>query len=368
MLNYEEGGERSLLEGDPESESYLQEVVGAPPTVGRRNLNTESMFEFGSRAGFWRVHRIFTAHGLPLTVYAVGRALEQNPAAARAMVDAGWEVASHGWRWPSRLSLVTIAALSFGSLRSLRTDSDTTAWKVRGSIRCLVDAAHLDPGQAHIGTHAKPVDMVEPGLQRVAGGRGPAGIRHRVAEESCRHQQDDRSGQHIGDTAATHVPGLRRPGSRLRSRRWRGHAGLPGSRGRGAVAGRRAGGVRQVRLFPWLPLSLHQRLVGGVVQPGMPLRRNPGRLGRAGIGHPAPHAVARTRPPLHEIGVAERIGADAPALEPGEQPGAEVHAARYTKLRELGPPGGSSTGFCGRWRNGRKMRFPSRGSAHSMAA
>ena len=88
-----------MLEGDPESESYLQEVVGAPPTVGRRNLNTESMFEFGSRVGFWRVHRIFTAHGLPLTVYAVGQALEQNPAAARAMVDAGWEVASHGWRW-----------------------------------------------------------------------------------------------------------------------------------------------------------------------------------------------------------------------------------------------------------------------------
>jgi allantoinase len=99
VLNYEEGGERSVLEGDAESESYLQEVVGAPPTVGRRNLNTESMFEFGSRAGFWRVHRIFTAHSLPLTVYAVGRALEQNPDAARAMVDAGWEVASHGWRW-----------------------------------------------------------------------------------------------------------------------------------------------------------------------------------------------------------------------------------------------------------------------------
>ena len=88
-----------MLEGDPESESFLHEVVGAPPTVGRRNLNTESMFEFGSRAGFWRVHRIFTAHGLPLTVYAVGQALERNPEAARAMVDAGWEVASHGWRW-----------------------------------------------------------------------------------------------------------------------------------------------------------------------------------------------------------------------------------------------------------------------------
>jgi putative urate catabolism protein len=99
VLNYEEGGESTPLEGDPASEAFLHEVVGAPATEGRRNLNTESMFEFGSRAGFWRVHRIFTRHGLPLTVFAVGQALERNPAAARAMVDAGWEVASHGWRW-----------------------------------------------------------------------------------------------------------------------------------------------------------------------------------------------------------------------------------------------------------------------------
>jgi putative urate catabolism protein len=99
VLNYEEGGERTPLEGDAASESFLHEVVGSPPTIGARNLNTESMFEFGSRAGFWRVHRIFTNHGLPLTVYAVGQALERNPAAGRAMAEAGWEVASHGWRW-----------------------------------------------------------------------------------------------------------------------------------------------------------------------------------------------------------------------------------------------------------------------------
>jgi allantoinase len=105
VLNYEEGGERSVVEGDGESESYLHEVVGAPPTVGCRNLNTESMFEFGSRVGFWRVHRIFTAHGLPLTVYAVGQAVERNPEAARAMVEAGWEVASHGWRWIDYLEM-----------------------------------------------------------------------------------------------------------------------------------------------------------------------------------------------------------------------------------------------------------------------
>lgn len=99
VLNYEEGGENTPLEGDPASEAFLHEVVGAPPTQGRRNLNTESMFEFGSRVGFWRVHDIFTTQGLPLTVFAVGQALERNPDAARAMIEAGWEVASHGWRW-----------------------------------------------------------------------------------------------------------------------------------------------------------------------------------------------------------------------------------------------------------------------------
>lgn len=105
VLNYEEGGEQTPLEGDPASEAFLHEVIGAPPTVGRRNLNTESMFEFGSRAGFWRLHRLFTAHRTSLTVYAVGQALERNPAAAQAMVGAGWEVASHGWRWIDYLDM-----------------------------------------------------------------------------------------------------------------------------------------------------------------------------------------------------------------------------------------------------------------------
>ena len=98
VLNYEEGAEHTPLEGDETSEAFLHEVVGAPPSVGR-NLNTESMFEFGSRVGFWRVHRIFTGRSVPLTVYAVGQALERNPDAGRAMAEAGWEVASHGWRW-----------------------------------------------------------------------------------------------------------------------------------------------------------------------------------------------------------------------------------------------------------------------------
>ncbi|MBM3679227.1 MAG: allantoinase PuuE [Actinobacteria bacterium] len=99
VLNYEEGGENTVLDGDAGSEAFLHEVIGAPATVGKRNLNVESMFEYGSRAGFWRVHRLFTKHRLPLTVYAVGQALERNPEAGRAMAEAGWEVASHGWRW-----------------------------------------------------------------------------------------------------------------------------------------------------------------------------------------------------------------------------------------------------------------------------
>ncbi|WP_407835166.1 allantoinase PuuE [Streptomyces sp. DSM 116496] len=99
VLNYEEGGERNVLEGDAESEGYLHEIVGAPPVVGGRDLNAESMFAYGSRAGFWRVHRTLAAHGAPLTVFAVAQALERNPGAARAMGAAGWEVASHGRRW-----------------------------------------------------------------------------------------------------------------------------------------------------------------------------------------------------------------------------------------------------------------------------
>jgi putative urate catabolism protein len=98
VLNYEEGGERSIPDGDAITETNLHEIVGWP-AVEARLLNIESMFEYGSRAGFWRVHRLFTSRGLPLTVYAVGQALERNPEAARAMAGAGWEVVGHGWRW-----------------------------------------------------------------------------------------------------------------------------------------------------------------------------------------------------------------------------------------------------------------------------
>jgi putative urate catabolism protein len=99
VLNYEEGGEACVLHGDPASEAYLHEVPGTPALVGERNLSIESIYEYGARAGFWRILRAFRERDMTLTVYAVGMAMERNPAAARAMVEAGFEVASHGWRW-----------------------------------------------------------------------------------------------------------------------------------------------------------------------------------------------------------------------------------------------------------------------------
>jgi len=99
VLNYEEGGENTVLNGDAGSELYLHEVPGGSPILGERNRTVESQFDYGSRAGVWRILRAFAARKLPLTVYGVGRALELNPTVARAFADAGHEVASHAWRW-----------------------------------------------------------------------------------------------------------------------------------------------------------------------------------------------------------------------------------------------------------------------------
>jgi peptidoglycan/xylan/chitin deacetylase (PgdA/CDA1 family) len=99
VLNYEEGGENTILNGDPASEVFLTETPGGAPWVGERDLSTESMYEYGSRAGFWRILRTFDERGLKFTSWAVGRALELNPAAGKAMAQSDHEVASHGYRW-----------------------------------------------------------------------------------------------------------------------------------------------------------------------------------------------------------------------------------------------------------------------------
>ncbi len=99
VVNYEEGGENSVLYGDQGSEAFLSEMVGAQSHTGMRAMAMESLYEYGSRAGFWRLHRLFAERGVPLTVFGVAKALEANPAAVEAMLAAGWEIASHGYRW-----------------------------------------------------------------------------------------------------------------------------------------------------------------------------------------------------------------------------------------------------------------------------
>jgi putative urate catabolism protein len=99
VLNYEEGGENSILHGDAASEAFLSEIVGAQPVEGARHMSMESIYEYGSRVGVWRVLALFKRYGAPLTVFGVAMAMERNPAAVDAFLEAGHEIASHGWRW-----------------------------------------------------------------------------------------------------------------------------------------------------------------------------------------------------------------------------------------------------------------------------
>jgi putative urate catabolism protein len=99
VLNVEEGAESCILNGDASSEAYLHELIGRPARVGARDLSVEGLYEYGSRAGVWRILDLFATRGLPLTVFAAGQALEQNPPLAKALQDAGHEVAGHGYRW-----------------------------------------------------------------------------------------------------------------------------------------------------------------------------------------------------------------------------------------------------------------------------
>lgn len=99
VVNYEEGGENCILHGDPASEAFLSEIVGAQPWPGQRHMNMESIYEYGSRAGFWRVWRLFAERKIPVTVFGVATALQRNPEAVSAMREAEWEIACHGLKW-----------------------------------------------------------------------------------------------------------------------------------------------------------------------------------------------------------------------------------------------------------------------------
>ncbi|MBM7043822.1 allantoinase PuuE [Rhizobium lusitanum] len=99
VLNYEEGGENCVLHGDAASEAFLSEIVGASQWPGQRHWNMESIYEYGARAGFWRLHRLFTEKQVPVTVYGVATALQRSPEQVATMLEAGWEIASHGLKW-----------------------------------------------------------------------------------------------------------------------------------------------------------------------------------------------------------------------------------------------------------------------------
>jgi putative urate catabolism protein len=100
VLNYEEGAENCVLHGDAASETFLSEIIGAQP-FAMRHLSMESLYEYGSRAGLWRLLRLFRERRIPVTIFGVAMALERNPAAVEAMLEDGHEIASHGWRWIS---------------------------------------------------------------------------------------------------------------------------------------------------------------------------------------------------------------------------------------------------------------------------
>ena len=99
VVNYEEGGENNILHGDAASEAFLSEIVGAAQWPGQRHWNMESIYEYGARAGFWRLWRMFTKRNMPVTVYGVTSALARSPDQLKAMHEADWEIASHGLKW-----------------------------------------------------------------------------------------------------------------------------------------------------------------------------------------------------------------------------------------------------------------------------
>lgn len=99
VLNYEEGGERSVLHGDAEAETFLSDMINPAPVVGARHMSMEQIYEYGSRAGVWRLLRLADRFEIPMTIFGVAMALERHPNVVEACLKAGHEIASHGWRW-----------------------------------------------------------------------------------------------------------------------------------------------------------------------------------------------------------------------------------------------------------------------------
>ena len=143
VINYEEGGENSILHGDAASEAFLSEIVGAQPWPGQRHMNMESIYEFGSRAGFWRLWRLFTERGMPVTVFAVATAMARNPEAVTAMRQAGWEIASHGLKWIDYKDF-SLADERAHILEAIRIHTEATGERPLGMYQGRTSAHTLD--------------------------------------------------------------------------------------------------------------------------------------------------------------------------------------------------------------------------------
>jgi urate oxidase len=154
VLNYEEGGENNVLHGDAASEAFLVDVIGAQPWPGLRHWNVESMYEYGARAGFWRLHRLFTTEHIPVTIYGVATALMRAPAQLRAMQEAGWEIASHGYKWvehkdmPPDLERAQIAEAV--RLHTVATGERPSGWYTGRSSLNTVDLVSEEGGFAYV--------------------------------------------------------------------------------------------------------------------------------------------------------------------------------------------------------------------------
>ncbi len=131
VVNYEEGGENNILHGDAASEAFLSEIIGAAPWPGKRHMNMESLYEYGSRAGFWRLWRLFTERKLPVTVFGVATALMRNLDAVAAMKEADWEIASHGLKWIEHKDLTRDAERE-AMLEAIRIHTEVTGERPLG--------------------------------------------------------------------------------------------------------------------------------------------------------------------------------------------------------------------------------------------
>ena len=144
VLNYEEGGENCILHGDGASEAFLSDIAGAAPWAGQRHWNMESIYEYGARAGFWRLHRLFTGANIPVTIYGVATALARSPAQVEAMQQAGWEIASHGLKWVEHKDMPE-AEERAAIAEAVRLHSEVTGTRPRGwyTGRCSENTVRL---------------------------------------------------------------------------------------------------------------------------------------------------------------------------------------------------------------------------------